>query len=189
MATTAHGRRLTYEEFQDLPREEVGIRQMELIDGEVFVTPAPRTAHQRAVARLLRRLADFVEKNNMGEIFIAPYDVVFSKWTVLEPDLLFIRKERSAIVTDANVQGPPDLVIEVLSPSTRRHDRERKLRVYEEAGVPELWYVDPEERTVDILTLGATRRYDVVTKLAGTDAVVSSVLSGLHLTADDIFRT
>jgi Uma2 family endonuclease len=189
MATTAHGRRLTYEEFQGLPREEVGIRQMELIDGEVFVTPAPRTAHQRAVARLLRRLADFVEKNNMGEIFIAPYDVFFSKWTVLEPDLLFIRKERSAIVTDANVQGPPDLVIEVLSPSTRRHDRERKLRVYEEAGVPELWYVDPEERTVDILTLGATRRYDVVTKLAGTDTVVSSVLSGLHLTADDIFRT
>jgi Uma2 family endonuclease len=181
MATTAHGRRLTYEEFQDLPREEVGIRQMELVDGEVFVTPGPNTAHQRTVRKLLRALDEFVEEGDLGEIFIAPYDVVFSKWTALEPDLIFIRKDRSGVITDANVQGAPDLVIEVLSPSTRRHDRERKLRVYEEAGVPELWYLDPAERTAEILELGPNGRYSVAVKLAGHDAIVSRALPGLDL--------
>jgi Uma2 family endonuclease len=186
VATTVH-RKLTYDEFQELPREEAGQRQLELIDGEVFVIASPNTAHQRTVSRLLRALSDFVEENDAGEFFVAPYDVVLSKWTALEPDLLFIRKERSAVITDANVQGSPDLIIEVLSPSNRRHDRERKLRVYEGAGVPELWYLDPADRTAEILALAADGRYAVIAQLAGNDAIVSKVLSGLELRLGAVF--
>jgi Uma2 family endonuclease len=101
MATTVF-RKVSYEEFQELPRD--GSKRYELIEGEVFTTPSPNTSHQRAVGRLLRALSDHVEASDFGEVFIGPYDIVFSRWTALEPDVLFIRKERGSIVTDANVR-------------------------------------------------------------------------------------
>lgn len=184
MATTVI-RKVSYEEFQTLPRD--GSKRFELIEGEVFMTPSPNTRHQRAVAKLLRRLADFADEHDLGEVFIAPYDIVFTKWTALEPDLLFIRKERSSIITDANVQGAPDLVIEILSPSNKAYDRKTKLREYEKAGVPELWYLDPEERTGEILNLGSDGRYVVTAALSENAAVASSVLPGFSITLDRIF--
>lgn len=183
MVTTAI-RKLTYDEFQTLPRD--GSKRFELIEGEVYMTPSPNTKHQRTVGRLFRTLADHVEEHDLGEVFIAPYDIVFSKWTALEPDLLFIRKERQSIITDANVQGAPDLVIEILSPSNKAYDRETKVRAYEKAGVPELWYLDPEEKTADVLNLGSDRRYVVTAELSGNDAIVSKILPGLSLTLDEV---
>lgn len=178
-------RKLTYDEFQTLPRD--GSKRFELIEGEVYMTPSPNTAHQRAVRRLLRSLDEFVEERGLGEVFVAPYDIVFSKWTALEPDLLFIRKDRSAIITDANVQGVPDLVVEVLSPSNKTYDRETKMRAYESAGVPEIWCVDPEERSLEILNLGPDGRYVVTATLSGSAAIVSSALPDLPLTLDAVF--
>jgi Uma2 family endonuclease len=186
MATTVF-RKVSYEEFQELPRD--GSKRFELIEGEVFMTPSPNTKHQRAVGRLFRTLSDFAEKNDLGEVFIAPYDIVFSKWTALEPDLLFIRKERASIVTDANVQGAPDLVIEVLSPSNKAYDRQTKLLAYEKAAVPELWYFDPEDRTAEILGLGSEGRYVLAAKLSGNDAIVTKILPGLSLTLDEVFAS
>jgi Uma2 family endonuclease len=185
MATT--GRKLSYEEFQELPRD--GSKRFELIEGEVFMTPSPNTKHQRVVGRLFRTLSDFVEKNDLGEVFIAPYDIVFSTWTALEPDLLFIRKERASIVTEANVQGTPDLVIEVLSPSNKAYDRQTKLLAYEKGGVPELWYFDPEGRTAEILRLGSEGRYVLAARLSGDDAIVTKILTGLPLTLGEVFAS
>jgi len=184
MATTVI-RKVSYEEFQTLPRD--GSKRFELIEGEVFMTPSPNTSHQRAVGRLFRMLSDFVEEHDLGEVFIAPYDIVFSKWTALEPDLLFIRKERASIITDANVQGTPDLVIEILSPSNKAYDRETKLRAYEKAGVSELWYFDPEDGTAEILDLGSDSRYVLTAKLSGSDAIVSTALPELSLTLAEVF--
>ncbi len=178
-------RKLTYDEFQELPRD--GSKRFELIEGEVFMTPSPNTGHQRAVAKLLRRLADYVDQNDLGEVFIAPYDIVFSKWTALEPDLLFIRRERSSIITAANVQGAPDLVIEVLSPSNKTYGRETKMRAYESAGVSEVWYLDPEEKTGEVLSLEADGRYVLAARLSEGDAIVSKVFPGLPLTLDEVF--
>jgi Uma2 family endonuclease len=186
MATTVI-RKVSYEEFQTLPRD--GSKRFELIEGEVFMTPSPNTSHQRAVARLLRALADFADEHDLGEVFIAPYDIVFSKWTALEPDLLFIRKERRSIVTDANVQGVPDLVIEILSPSNQEYDRDTKLRAYEKAGVPEIWYLDPEDRTAEILNLGPDGRYVLTMNLSGNAGIISRVFPGLLLTLDQVFRS
>ena len=176
--------KLTYDEFQTLPRD--GSKRLELIEGEVFMTPSPNTAHQRAVRKLLIALNDFVEKGDLGEVFIAPYDTVFSKWTALEPDLLFIRKDRASIVTRANVQGAPDLVIEILSPSNKAYDRKTKLRAYEKAGVPEIWYLDPETQTAEVLNLGEDGLYVVTAKLSGNAPFVSSALPGLSLTLDRV---
>ena len=177
--------KLTYDEFQTLPRD--GSKRLELIEGEVYMTPSPNTAHQRAVRKLLRALDDFVERGGLGEVFIAPYDIVLSKWTALEPDLLFIRKDRASIVTDANVQGAPDLVIEILSPSNKVYDRETKLRVYEKAGIPEIWYLDPEDKTAEMFGLGGDGQYVLTAKLAGNAPIVSKALPGLSLTLDQVF--
>ncbi|HEY3123497.1 MAG TPA: Uma2 family endonuclease [Thermoanaerobaculia bacterium] len=179
--------KLTYDQFQTLPRD--GSKRFELIEGEVFVTPSPNTKHQRAVRKLLRALDEFVEKRGLGEVFIAPYDIVFSKWTALDPDLLFIRKERLSIITDANVQGVPDLVIEILSPSNKEYDRETKMRAYEKAGVPEIWYFDPEDDSAEVLSLGADGRYVVTAELSGNAAIVSRALPGFSLTLGDVFAS
>jgi len=179
--------RLTYDEFQTLPRD--GSKRFELIEGEVFMTPSPNTKHQMAAGNLHFALRRFIDDHDLGRVFFAPYDIVFSRWTALEPDLLFIRKERLSIITDANVQGAPDLVIEILSPSNKEYDRETKHRVYEEAGVAEVWYVDPEKRSVEVLNLGPDRRYEVTAKLSGNAAIVSKVLPGLPLTLDEVFAT
>lgn len=177
--------KLTYDEFQTLPRD--GSKRFELIEGEVFMTPSPNTKHQIAASNLHFALRKFVQERNLGRVFFAPYDVVFSKWTALEPDLLFIRRERLSIITDANVQGAPDLVIEILSPRNRAYDRETKHRVYEQGGVSEIWYVDPEKRSVEILNLGPDGLYQVTAKLSGNEAIVSSALPGLSLTLEEIF--
>ncbi|HSE63042.1 MAG TPA: Uma2 family endonuclease, partial [Thermoanaerobaculia bacterium] len=186
MATTAF-RKVSYAELQELPRNDSRI--VELIEGEIFMTPSPNTRHQRAAGRLFRALSDFVERNELGEVFIAPYDIVFSKWTALEPDLLFIRRERFSIITEANVQGVPDLVIEILSPSRKAYDRRKKLTVYEKAGVPELWYFDPEDGTAEILELGSGGRYVLAARLSGNDAIVTKILPKLALTLGEVFGT
>ncbi|HEX9687579.1 MAG TPA: Uma2 family endonuclease [Thermoanaerobaculia bacterium] len=176
--------RLTYEDLRALPDDG---RRYELIDGEVFIAPAPRPKHQRTVGRLYRALADFVEERGLGEVLLAPTDVVFGERTAVQPDLLFIRKDRASLVTELNVQGAPDLVIEVLSPSNAKFDRETKLQVYARAGVRELWYFDPESRTAEVLELGGDGRYVLVAKLSDTESIRSNVLSGLSLPLADLF--
>lgn len=143
MTTTEPG--LDYDQFQRIPRYDS--RRFELIDGKVFKPPTPNTAHQRTVGNVLIALDKFVKQQSVGEVFLGPLDVVFNRWTALEPDLLFVREGRASIVTEANVAGAPDLVIEILSPSNKAYDRKTKLRAYEKAGVPEIWYLDPENQT------------------------------------------
>jgi len=176
--------KLTYEDLRAMPDDG---RRYELINGEVFMTPAPRPRHQRTIGRLYLSLADFVEERGLGEVLLAPTDVVFGERTAVQPDLLFIRKDRLSIVTELNVQGAPDLVIEVLSPGNAAFDRETKLQVYARAGVRELWYLDPEVRTAEILELGSDGRYVLAAKLSGNSRVTSKALPGLSLPLGDLF--
>ena len=132
--------RLTYEDYCRLPSDG---KRYEIIDGELFVTPSPFRPHQRVVTRLTRYLSTFVEENELGEVFVAPFDVVFSRFDVVEPDLLYVSKGRLSVLTEKNVQGAPDLVVEVLSPSTAETDRTIKLKLYARYGVQEHWIIDP----------------------------------------------
>ncbi len=138
----------TYADLAAFPDD--GLRR-EIIDGELIVSPSPRTRHQRIVARLFLVLGNHVEASGGGEVFFAPLDVVFSDRNVVEPDLLFVPDDRSEILTELNVQGSPALVVEVLSDP--RIDRVRKRDLYARFGVPEYWVVDPDADRVEVYRL------------------------------------
>lgn len=142
--------KLTYDDYVNFPNDG---KRYEIIDGELYVNPAPNTKHQRLLGRLFRTLAAFVEEHGLGEVFIAPFDVVLAEIDVLQPDLLFISAARMQILTQANVKGAPDLVVEVLSDGTRRYDETTKRKRYEHFEVQEYWIVDPIDDSVRILRL------------------------------------
>ena len=125
----------------------------EIYDGRLIpMAPSPNTYHQRLVTRLFRLLDGFVQSHELGEVFLAPFDVVMAEDNTAQPDLLFIAKENAGIVKNW-VFGPPDLMVEILSPSSIRRDRQDKLEQYARFGVKEYWIVDPANRSLEILTL------------------------------------
>jgi Uma2 family endonuclease len=132
--------RLTYEDYCLLPRDG---KRYEIIAGELFVTPSPMRQHQNVLANLLFYLTEFVKKHDLGEVCPAPLDVVFSQYDVVEPDMLYVSKARASVMTEKNIQGAPDLVVEVLSESTAQIDRTTKLKLYARYGVAEYWVIDP----------------------------------------------
>lgn len=142
--------KLTYEDYLLLPED----KRYEIIDGELFMTPSPKTMHQRLIVKLFRIIDDFVSKGELGEVFIAPYDVALSKHDIVQPDIIFVSKERSNIITELNIQGSPDMVIEILSPSTKERDLVLKRKLYAAFGIKEYWIVDPENEKITLLTLG-----------------------------------
>lgn len=172
--------KLTYDDYVNLPNDG---KRYEVIDGELYMNPAPNMQHQRVVGKLYRILAEFVEKHRLGEVFIAPCDVVLSEIDVVEPDLLFVSAARKAMVTRLNVQGAPDLVIEVLSQGTRNYDETIKKKRYERFGVSEYWIIDVEAESVRVLRVGRKRFQEV---LVGAD-VTTPLLPGFSLAVADVF--
>lgn len=140
--------RWTYAEFARLP-DEGGARH-EIIDGALVVTPAPGLTHQRIVTDLVTLLNQFARSHDLGRVLGGPVDVLFGEGDYLEPDIVFVRKERTAILTDRGIEGPPDLVVEVASPSTAGRDRGVKLERYRHYGVAEYWVVDSGAGTVEV---------------------------------------
>jgi Uma2 family endonuclease len=147
MATQFAARRWTYEEFAQLPDDG---NRYEVIAGELYVTPAPTTLHQKVVVRIVHALEQFVEQHGLGEVFVGPIDVLFEEGNYLAPDLVFVRKDRVEIVSDRGLEGAPDLVVEVLSPGTAKRDRGIKRERYRHFGVREYWVVDPDARRIEI---------------------------------------
>jgi Uma2 family endonuclease len=178
--------KLTYDDFVLLPAD--GHRH-ELLDGEHHVTPAPGLRHQRLLRRLLVALDAAAQADGAGEVLCAPFDVVVSRHDVLEPDLLFVSAERSAVLTAANAQGAPDLVVEILSPASRRLDEILKRDLYERAGVAEYWIVDPEAEAVKVLRRsegGLFGRAHLLTRRDG-DVLTTPLLPGLLLALEAVF--
>ena len=143
MPTTSHrDTRLTYEDFCRIPDD--GMRH-EIIDGVHYVTPSPVLRHQQLIGRLFVAIANFLEEHpEVGQAFLSPLDTVFSPWDVVEPDLVFVAADQLDILTEPNIQGAPALVVEILSPSTRRRDLGIKRQLFDRGGVREYWVVDPK---------------------------------------------
>jgi Uma2 family endonuclease len=182
------GVKLTYDDFVLFPDD--GLRH-ELIDGEHYVTPSPNTKHQEIVVKLAVRISNWNEEHHAGKVFVAPFDVVFTQFDVVEPDVLYMSNERAAeILTDANVQGVPELVVEIGSPSTRRRDETVKRALYERAGVSEYWVVDPELDVIRVYRRDGERfaRPAELSAEAG-DVLTTTLLPGLALQLIDIFRS
>ena len=141
---------LTYDDLRATPDDG---RRYELLEGELCVTPAPSTTHQRISRNLEFILHAHVVAARLGEILDAPVDVIFADTTVVEPDLLFVSSARSGLISERGVEGAPDLVVEILSPSTQQRDLGLKRQLYARHRVPHYWCVDPAARTLTELVL------------------------------------
>jgi len=179
MATTA--KKLTSADYEKLPED--GFRH-EIIEGEEFKTPAPGVPHQRVSAKLVQILQDYLGRSQAGEVLFAPVDVVLSQEDVVQPDIIIIASDHANRVTQKDVQGAPDLVIEILSPSSAPVDRGRKLTLYDRAGVREYWIVDPAARTAEIHEFGSPRRRRAYQE---DQSFRSAIFPGLAVRLEDIF--
>jgi Uma2 family endonuclease len=134
--------RWTYEEFARLPEGDGN--RYEVIAGQLYVSPAPGVRHQRILTNLVVALQTHVHRHELGDVLVGPIDVLFAEGDYLEPDLIFVHRDRKQIESERGIEAAPDLVVEVLSPSTARRDRTLKRERYLLYGVPEYWVVDHE---------------------------------------------
>ncbi len=185
MATAQPAVKLTYEDYCAAPDDE----RYELLDGNLNMVPAPNIKHQRVQLKLATRLDLFIEGRALGTLLTAPCDVMLSETDVVQPDLLFVSREREHLLRDGQkVQGAPDLVIEILSPSTADRDRGKKLALYGRHGVTEYWLVDPVAETIQTHRLQG--EILVPTRTFGREETLrSALLVGLELRLDDIFSS
>ena len=185
MATTQPVTRLTYEDYCATAEDE----RCELLDGELIMVAAPNLKHQSVQGNLHFHLRLFITRHPVGKLFIAPCDVVLSDTDVMQPDLLFVSRKREHLLSGGeNVQGAPDLVIEVLAPATADRDRGYKRELYGKHGVREYWLVDPMAETVTI-----HRQRNGVLAVAHTfsreQTLSSALLPGLDLHLEDVFSS
>ena len=187
MRPTSPGVKLTYDDFLLFPDD--GMRH-ELIDGEHYVTTSPNLKHQKVSGNLHLLIGVWLERHPLGQLFYAPFDVVFSRFDVVEPDLLYMSNDRATtVLTPANVQGAPELVIEIGSPSTRKRDETIKRRLYEQSGVDEYWVVDPE---LDVIRI-SRRAGEIFTRPTELSAEAGDVLTtplwpGLDIPLARVFK-
>ncbi|SRR5690606_4505939 len=172
----------TYEDFAALPEGTLA----QLVDGDLIVSPAPNLRHQSSVARLSARLLVYVEEHGLGAVFESPVDVRLAPHQVVQPDIVFVASERLGLLGTQEIEGAPDLVVEVLSPSTGTYDLTRKRRLYEEHGVREYWIVDPDEETVEVLALTESG-YESVRRLRQAGTAASVLLAGFAVEAERLF--
>ena len=175
--------KFTYADYLIAPDDA----RYELIDGELIMSPSPNRLHQSASLNLSVDLGFLARRTVIGYVFAAPFDVVLSDTDVVQPDIMFVSNARAHIITDDNIRGAPDLVVEILSPSTAERDRTFKRDLYARHGVKEYWMVDTELRLIRQLLLDGDEF-----RLAGVfgigDTLVSPTLNGHALNVSDVFR-
>jgi Uma2 family endonuclease len=161
--------------------------QYELIGGELILVQAPRTIHQLVKANLVWYITTFVRYNNLGKILDAPIDVLLSETDKPQPDILFISANRLYIITEDYIKGAPDLVIEILSPSTASYDKVKKSKLYYTYGVKEYWIVDPDTKVMEVFTPGE-KNWNLVEAYDIDGILVSPLLPGLQIELKNIFE-
>ena len=162
-------------------------KRREIIDGDLYVTPSPLTPHQRTLLELAFAFRAFLQRHPLGEVLIAPLDVILDEHEVHEPDLLFVLNEHKDILQDW-VRGVPDLVVEILSPSTETRDRGIKLKAYGRFGVAEYWIVDPVAQAVEVYRL-SPEGLQLAQTFAGDAKVTTPLLPGFSLPVISIFKS
>lgn len=174
--------KLDYDDYAGIPSDG---HRYEIIEGDLYVTPAPSPLHQRVSRRLQRKLEDYSGERGLGEVFDAPIDLILTRHDVVQPDLLVVADPSQ--VSQRGIEGAPLLVVEILSPSTRSQDRTVKARRYAALGIPHYWIVDPEAQRLECYRLDAGA-YTLGSEGEG-DAVVSpSDWPGLRLPLADLWR-
>lgn len=176
--------KLTYRDYLLLPDDG---KRYEILDGDLYMTPAPVPRHQLIAIRLAHLMMTYLDSHPIGTLLTAPCDVLFSETDIAQPDLLFIRKGGAAQIAEKNIQGPPDLVVEILSPGTAARDRELKRKRYEHFQVSEYWLVDPTLNTVEILRLESSR-YRHVHLVQQSDHLTSPLFPDLTIQLHELLK-
>ena len=188
VSATQAERRLTYDDFLLFPEGD-GLRH-EIIDGVHYVTAAPNLRHQDLVGRLHLAIGNFLASHQgVGRVFLSPVDVVFTVHDVVEPDLVFIAADQTDILTEANIQGAPAIVVEIVSKSTRRRDERIKKELFDRGGVREYWIVDPDRSRLTVYRReGST--LDARTALSAADrgVLTTPLIPGFSLSIAELFR-
>ncbi len=170
--------------YDDLLNWEDDKFRHELIEGEHFMTPSPNLYHQKISIKLARYVSIYAEEKDLGEVFTAPTDVVLSDVEVLVPDLLFVSNKKRHILKENYIHGAPDLIVEILSPSSVHYDKVVKFKRYAYYGVLEYWLVDPEKHVVEVYDLEQQK----LIKVFSTDAVMNTrTFPDIHLPLEKIF--
>jgi Uma2 family endonuclease len=172
----------TYADYALLPESA----PYQLIGGKLVMTLAPTTYHQGISMRLELKLAAFVIEKDLGMVYYAPVDVYLAETETYQPDIIYISKERLHIIEPAMVKGAPDLVIEILSPSTAYYDMREKFKVYARHGVKEYWIVDPHEQSIEVYQ-GEEGKFKHVQRVEKEGKAQSAVLQGFAVEVKDIF--
>ncbi len=153
---------ITWQDVQQMPDDG---NRYEAIAGELYVTPAPSYRHQKISQRIEQALLSLLEEPGLGSVVDAPFGVEFpATGEGVQPDILFVSKARRGIISDAEIRGAPDLVVEILSPTTARRDRGVKLKLYDRQGVAEYWVVDPDGNAVDVWRFGDETEFERFTE-------------------------
>lgn len=161
-------------------------KRYEFIEGELYMVPSPGFYHQTISINISHSLKKFVKENNLGAVLYAPFDVVLSETDVVLPDIVFVSKKRMGLMTEKNLQGAPDLTIEILSSSTKERDKLVKKRLYMEYGVKEFWLVDPDKKTIEIMVLRETG-YETEGVYFVDNELTSPLLRGFRLDLKEVF--
>jgi len=183
MPKTVSPIKFTYQDYLLLPED----KRYEIIEGELFMVPAPIPYHQDVSKNLFLLLDNYVEDRNLGKVYYAPIDVVLSNENIVQPDILFISKERLSIIGQKNIRGAPDLVVEILSPGTAEKDKILKRKLYAKFGVKEFWLVDGKKKEIEVLSLQEEdlKRWRVYTE---EETLFSSLWQDIRIPINQVFR-
>lgn len=174
--------KLTVDEYMELPNDG---RRYQILDGDLDVSPAPTTMHQRVSRRIQYNLMTVLENAGLGEVFNAPTDVILDNTNVVQPDIVFVRHDNLDIVGEKNIRGVPDLMVEILSPSTRRTDVLTKSRIYASFRIPTYWIVDPDLDRIELYRLRETAY--VLERTVSAPAVFRDEVLGVELPLAAVF--
>ncbi len=172
----------TYEDYLRLEDD----KRYEVINGRLYEMPAPTTEHQRILGKIYKAIDKFVESAGVGEVLISPVDVILSDTLIVQPDIVFVSEKRKGIVKE-RIFGPPDLAVEIVSPSSYYRDRYEKFVLYEKHGIKEYWIVLPGEKVIEVWCL-KDGKYVLHSIAAGKGEVESCVLKGLKVEVEEVLK-
>ena len=176
--------KFTYQDYLLLPDDG---KRYEIIEGEMYMTPSPSLRHQDILRELFRKIDQYVLENRLGVVYVAPCDVIFSDSNIVQPDLIYISKENRDIIKKQNINGTPDLLIEITSPKTKKRDLVFKKRLYAKFGVEEYWIVYPDEEKIEVYCLGDSK-LDLFLRTEKSDILKSKVFANLKIKTSEVFR-
>lgn len=176
---------LTWAEYRGLPDDG---RRYELIEGDLFVTPAPASFHQTVSRRLQHAMMTQLEDTGIAEVFDAPIDVHLSETSIVQPDLALVRLARTGVVSRRGIEGAPDLIVEILSPGTADRDRYLKRALYARHSVPEYWIVESERGGIELHRVTPSG-YELTRRFDRASTLTSPEFPELSIPLEPIFRS